>query len=240
MRLGASTTRNSFCACPQAALLLKPLLKRAVPDLNNRFIDWVPAPADGPQELDIALHRLTAEQPPTANALGEALLDSLRRWIDWQATPKFKEALRDVIGWAWRYEGKSSARFVTKAPSYTVRVDLLLEQWPNARFVYIERERESHVRSLARVIHTFNDHFGLVPVCHDCMEDAERSRELILDQWAKQKQLIPEGRLVEVRYEDLVENPAWTVAQATSVTARNSAEMHRVAACWTGCVFHRP
>ena len=77
------------------------------------------------------------------------------------------------------------------------------------------------MRSLARVIHTFNDHFGLVPVCHDCMEDAERSRELILDQWAKQKQLIPEGRLVEVRYEDLVENPAWAVAQAASVTARN-------------------
>ena len=84
---GAATVRNYFVACPQAALLLKPLLKWLVPNSPHRFFDWVPLPKDGPQELDCALNHLAIEQPPQKIGMGELLVDGFRALSSTKSLP---------------------------------------------------------------------------------------------------------------------------------------------------------
>ena len=209
--LDAASARNWFTCCPQAALILKPLLTRVVPSLGHRFIDWVPAKSSDPQELDIGLFRLVSELPNEKLGIGQKLGEASQTFAAWEPTRAYKRAFRRMMQWAWISDRKPGQPFINKVPAHTLKIDLLFELYPNARFIYIERAETTHLSSLAGKIPLFNKVFGVASYRHDPVADASVVRSTFLTQYSKTKHLIPAERLVQVTYEELVADKVATV-----------------------------
>jgi len=97
---------------------------------------------------------------------------------------------------------------VLKNPTYTARIKQLLELFPNARFVHICRNPYDVFRSTTRM---YNQMF---PAFFLQKPREGESKNYILDtyhdmykNYFAQRDLIPAGHLVEVRYEDLLREP---------------------------------
>jgi len=188
-----------------------------IPSFKTRFFDWVPLLADGPQELDIALMRFSCEHPPTSIGLGESLYKDLKRWYNWKATLKFKTQLKLLLQWAWIHDGLPGKIFINKAPAFTTRIDLLLELWPNSKFIYIERTI-GHLESIEKSINSFNKEFGFIEYIHNANEDSKGTKSFILEKWQIMKNLIPKNNLKEVKYEDLINAPNKTIENLKTFT----------------------
>ena len=213
----AATIRNTFSCCPQSALIFKKLFCKFLPSFKTRFFDWVPLLADDPQELDIALMRFSCEHPPTSIGLGESLSKDLARWYKWNVTYDFKKKLKLILDWAWIHDGLPGKIFINKAPAFTTRIDVLLELWPAAKFIYIKREL-GHKESIERSIKSFNKEFGFISYIDDAAKDAQATRSFIFDKWNIMKNLIPKDNLIEITYEDLVNTPKTTIDNLKNFT----------------------
>jgi hypothetical protein len=100
-------------------------------------------------------------------------------------------------------------RLVLKSPTHTARVPLLLEMFPNARFVHICRDPYALYRSTVGLWRSLGAEEGLQVVRNDewigrhvldgltCMYEA----------YLNDRRMLGDDQLVELRYEDLVENP---------------------------------
>lgn len=206
----AATIKNTFSCCPQAALIFKEVIRKLIPSFENRFFDWVPLPSEGPQELDIALLRFSCQHPPSSIGIGESLSNDLKRWYQWKASVDFKRKLKLILEWAWIHDGSPGKIFINKAPAFTTRVDLLLELWPKAKFIYIERKFGLE-KSIEKSIKSFNREFGFIPYIDNASKDAQLTKSFIFDKWKLMKGLIPKNNLIEVQYEDLINMPNETI-----------------------------
>ena len=206
----AATIKNTFSCCPQAALIFKEVIRKLIPSFENRFFDWVPLPSEGPQELDIALLRFSCQHPPSSIGIGESLSNDLKRWYQWKASVDFKRKLKLILEWAWIHDGTPGKIFINKAPAFTTRVDLLLELWPKAKFIYIERKFGLE-KSIEKSIKSFNREFGFIPYIDNASKDAQLTKSFIFDKWKFMKGLIPKNNLIEVQYEDLINMPNETI-----------------------------
>ena len=206
----AATIRNTFSCCPQAALIFKEFIRKLIPSFKNRFFDWVPLPSEGPQELDIALLRFTCQHPPSSIGIGESLSSDLERWYKWEASPDFKQKLKLILEWAWIHDGSPGKIFINKAPAFTTKIDLLLEIWPNAKFIYIERKFGLKT-SIEKSIKSFNKEFGFIPYIGNASEDAQLTKLFIFEKWKLMKGLINKENLIEIQYENLIDMPKETI-----------------------------
>ena len=206
----AATIKNTFSCCPQVALIFKEVIRKLIPSFENRFFDWVPLPSEGPQELDIALLRFSCQHPPSSIGIGESLSNDLKRWYQWKASVDFKKKLKLILEWAWIHDGAPGKIFINKAPAFTTRLDLLLELWPKAKFIYIERKFGLE-KSIEKSIKSFNREFGFIPYIDNASKDAQLTKSFIFDKWKLMKGLIPKNNLIEVKYEDLINMPNETI-----------------------------
>ena len=213
----AATIKNTFSCCPQAALILKEFIRKLIPSFNNRFFDWVPLPSEGPQELDIALLRFSCQHPPSSIGIGESLSKDLERWYKWKASTNFKKKLQLILEWAWIHDGSPGKIFINKAPAFTTRVDILLEIWPKAKFIYIER-KYGLKKSIAKSIKSFNKEFGFIPYIGDSEKDSQLTKSFIFEKWKSTKKLIKKENLVEIQYEDLINMPKETIQNLKKFT----------------------
>jgi hypothetical protein len=99
------------------------------------------------------------------------------------------------------YHGKQ--QFVSKNPPHTGRIKILLEAFPNAKFIYIYRNPitvfESTKKLISSTIHTLNfQHIDEDWVERTIFEYYKR----IIHDYEDAKHLIPRGNLVEVKFED--------------------------------------
>jgi hypothetical protein len=97
-------------------------------------------------------------------------------------------------------------RLVLKSPPHTARVTVLLEMFPDARFVHIVRDPYVVFTSTVKLwksliqkhcLQTLRDEAGI-------REKVFREFRVIYDRLEEAKPLIPPGHFHEVRYEDLV------------------------------------
>lgn len=105
-----------------------------------------------------------------------------------------------------------------KSPGATCRIKVLLELFPDARFVHIHRNPYAVYRSFARAIEAVSPMIALQRAASaDLDERIFRLYEEILDAFFEQRRLIPESRFCEVRFEDLEKDP---LVQVRSVYER--------------------
>ena len=110
------------------------------------------------------------------------------------------------------------ARLLLKSPTHTGRIRILLELFPNARFVHIVRDPDRLFASTKRLWQALYETQSLQLPNHDGLEEyILRCFERMYGAFEAQRGLIPEGRIVDLRYEDLVRDP---VAQLRIVYGR--------------------
>ncbi|MEO1497244.1 MAG: sulfotransferase [Planctomycetota bacterium] len=210
-------TRNTFpntyqCFAPEHFLVtedwLPGLTRWLLP--AKRPMDNMPTGWDRPQEDEFALCSLGVPTPYMTWAFphrGPIYREWLTLDVPETDRARWAEALsRFVHTLALRRQG----RVVLKSPPHTARVKTLLEIFPDARFVHITRDPAALFPSTVRLWKSLSDVQALGPIRLrlDWIEEEVLSNlTAMYDAFERDRELIPAGRLAELRYEDLVASP---------------------------------
>ena len=100
---------------------------------------------------------------------------------------------------------------VLKSPPHTARVRLLLDLFPDARFVHIHRHPYDVFRSTRHTIRTVQPAFRFQDAPPPDDESILRTYTAMYDAYFTQRRLVPAGRLCEVGFDDLRRNPVGVV-----------------------------
>jgi hypothetical protein len=199
------------CFAPRTSLVTGWFVTRWLRYLlpSRRPMDNMSAGPGEPHEDEFALCSMGLPSPYAQLAfpnrpVPEELLDfdqfppeETRRWQD--------ALLRFIRQVTWRAGGKA---LVLKSPPHTARVRLLLELFPNARFVHIVRDPRRVFPSTVWLWKSLYRVHGLQRSNSDGLEQkVYRDFTRIYRAFWRQRELIPSGNLCEVRYEDLVHDP---------------------------------
>ena len=173
----------------------------------NRGVDNIPVDLAMPQEEEIAMMCACGLSPyvflnfprNAAHTLEYLFLDERMdqsRRDEWR-----REYVRLLQATSLHMGDKP---LLVKSPSNTSRIATLLEMFPNARFVYIQRNPYDTVRSYTHLLRLMNDWHALQSIDFDqlLLQQIEVYRRMA-EAYLEQKELIPEGRLVEISYETL-------------------------------------
>jgi len=225
-RSGTTLLHNLLCQTPGAAyittyqtvfpnLLLshswwfKPIIGRFWP--THRPFDDVKMGLDLPQEEEIALANLQDISfynflyfPKDFERFYEKEL--FMRSLDSGLTDRWKSEYRKMIKKA--FLNVRGDRFISKSPSNMVRISLIQEMFPDARFIFIYRDPYKAVESFYRF---FNEILPAVQV-QDAKEALSRERLTriyadMIRQYQVEKCKISPDNLVEIRFEDFKKNP---------------------------------
>jgi omega-hydroxy-beta-dihydromenaquinone-9 sulfotransferase len=128
------------------------------------------------------------------------------------------ENLPDSEFEAWKHEfvfllkkislANHNKQLVLKSPPNTARIKLLLSLFPNAKFIFIHRNPyEVYVsnKRFWKVTHKIYALGGTRSV--DINSIILDTYSKIMHRYLLEKDLIPEGQLIEIPYEDLIQNP---------------------------------
>ncbi|HHH77868.1 MAG TPA: sulfotransferase [Thermoplasmatales archaeon] len=188
---------------------LKSIVSSSIPE--TRPMDNVPMGADLPQEEEYATGAFT----PYAYYNGWCFPRNMGLYNKYICMDDVPQAAvrewKDTYGYLLKkltffWGGK---RLVLKNPSNTGRIKLLLDMFPDARFIHIYRNPytlfPSMVKFMVKVLPRY---------CVQKPIKREEMEKVILDvysmlykKYLEEKNLIPDGNLVEVRYEDLIAHP---------------------------------
>ncbi len=184
-----------------------PVLNRLLPP--TRPMDNLALSAFRPNEDEFALAALCLSSPyfkfmfPVSGDEPHSLLDPLA--LPAKDLEKYKNALSVYVRKLTFTKGR---RVLLKSPPHMARIRILLELYPQARFVHLFRNPYDVYLS------TVNLWRKTISGIHLQEPRPDRVQEIILS-WYKEmhalferdRNLIPPGHLVEVRYEDLEKKP---------------------------------
>jgi hypothetical protein len=196
-------------------MLFAPLLQLLAP--QRRSQDDVQVHLDDPQEDEWAVCCLGLPTPYRTAAFPNELPHA-SRYFDCKGLSQV-EYTRWKRGWIrflkavlWRNPGK---RLVLKSPLHTARLEVLLSTFPDARFVHLVRDPYEVYPSTLRLWHRLSEDEGLqVPKDQGQFDEfVLGSYERMYCSFNKNLHRIGAGRLCEVRYEELINDPVGTVRE---------------------------
>jgi len=100
-------------------------------------------------------------------------------------------------------------QLILKNPSNTARVNLLLEMFPNAKFIHIHRNPYHVYRSMMKLILSIVPYMCLQqpPTISVVEQQVIQVYKHIYEKYLNERGSIPQKNLVEVRYEDFIQRP---------------------------------
>jgi hypothetical protein len=175
----------------------------------KRPMDNLYLQSDLPQEEEYAL----AGHYPHAFAPAFVFAGRLAHYVEHGILPS--EAPGGGARWKAAYDYvlrkasliRGGKQLLLKNPPNTARIPWLLELYPDARFVYIHRSPFEVIPSMQ---HLFRSTWALCGTKIDedaLLEQVFRLHAKLTDGYMAQRDQIPAGNLVEVRYDDLVARP---------------------------------
>ncbi len=177
----------------------------------TRPMDNIAIAIDSPQEEEFAIANMSSysfyhqwQFPRNARHYFEKYVlleniskDSLNRWKDIYLKLLYKVTQKS--------RGK---RVVAKNPCNTARIQILLDMFPNAKFIHIYRNPYTVFLSTRHLYNRFLPELQLQSVSHAEIEaNILFFYEKLMKKFLTKKSLIPPGNLVEVKFEDLEANP---------------------------------
>jgi hypothetical protein len=188
---------------------LKPLANNMMP--SNRPFDNVDMGLDFPQEEEIAMASIQRLSFYNFLYFPGKYEHFYRRDLF------FRNATEKEIG-TWKREylhlikkaliNIKGERFISKNPSNMARIPVLLEMFPDAKFIFIYRNPYQVVESF----HGFL--MSVIPAIQLQKQDEDLSHNLVaklysdmVHYYEDHKSMIPGENLVEIKYEDLVHEP---------------------------------
>ncbi len=216
---------------PSVFLGAEPIFKPSVAQIMpaRRPMDNFRLDVDGPSEEEFAL----ANMVPYSLYHGLTFPRRLRYYARYCSMREQPE--RIVRRWqrAYRlYLQKLTYRcggrqLVLKNPPSTARLKLIMDTWPEARFIHIHRNPVEVFLSTMRMYER------MVPLFH-LQVPRVSTEEFVLDLYAqmfdsyfRERPLVPAGNLVEIGYEELMRDPIGTmrhVYQALGIAGFGAAE----------------
>jgi hypothetical protein len=194
---------------PGARLLFRNIMKMLIP--INRKGDNVKLGTDYPQEEEFAL----AARNPACFYLYWYFPDLMLKYFDEFLTFShsdektlnvFEKDYHRVINKALLYSGKS--RFLSKNPVNTGRIPILLNMFPNARFIHIHRNPVEVILSTRNFYEKMMPALTLHKIDFDKVNrDIYEVYGRLMRRYRDTRSLIPEGNLIEISYDELTSNP---------------------------------
>ena len=189
--------------------IFKNFMKLLIP--INRKGDNVTLSADYPQEEEFTL----AARTPGCYYYFWYFPERMMQYYDEFLTfENSDDKLRDsfindyhrVINKAMIYSGKS--RFLSKNPVNTGRIPMLLKMFPDAKFIYIHRNPVDVILSTRHFFDKMMPGLTLHKVDYEKLHsDIYTVYDQLIHRYLDTKDLIPEGNLLEIRYDDLTSKP---------------------------------
>jgi hypothetical protein len=173
--------------------------------MDNMAAGW-----SRPMEDEFALGNLGAPTP----YLSMMFPNFAAKYVDYltlrDLPPRCREAWKAQLQqFLRRLAAVDNRRVVLKSPAHTARVRTLLEMFPNARFVHIARDPYVMYQSTVALWRSLNELQGLQAVRDDAWLEPSvlDSLRRMYDAYLADRSLLAEDQLVELRYEDLVDDP---------------------------------
>jgi hypothetical protein len=177
---------------------------------ERRPMDNMAAGWNRPMEDEFALQSLGVPTPYLSTMFpnrGEAYPEYLTlRNLDPKQRENWK---RQLLEFCKRLTFQDPRRIVIKSPAHTARVRTLLEMFPDAKFIHISRDPYALFRSTLGLWRSLNAEEGLQAVRDDAWleEFVIDSLQRMYDAYFEDRALLPANQLVELSYEELVEDP---------------------------------
>jgi hypothetical protein len=208
------TYPNTYeCMCPHHFLwtewFVPPLTSWMLP--AKRLTDNMAAGWDRPQEDEFALANLGIPSPylswafPNHGPVNDEYLDLAS--LSAAERERWKKTLNNFVH---RVASLRNGRMVLKSPTHTARVRTLLEIFPDARFVHIVRDPLAVFPSTVRLWTKLCQTQGLQSVEGTPAWVEPQILETFVrmyERFERDRALIPEGHLTELRFEELTANP---------------------------------
>jgi len=197
------------------------LMEQFIP--SRRPMDSVPVGLEEPMSEDFMLAGMTDLSHYTGYVFPNNLEEIFRRTILFEGVSP-----RDIARWKRVYAfalkkvslAAGGKRLLLKNPANTGRIPTLLQLYPQAKFIHVTRNPFEVYASSCRLMDKFVNIYSLQRCDFEQMHRAVLRRQRLLDdRYRETRSLIPEGNLIEIRFEDLVDTPLQTV-QAIYETLR--------------------
>ena len=211
-----NTCPDTFaCFCPNHFAISGPFLRwwlwLFLPD--RRPMDNMRVGLDRPQEDEFALCLLGAPSPYANWAFPNSPPPHLE-YLDMRDVPP-----EGLAGWKTKLlwflkcvTYKTPRRIVLKSPTHTGRIRILLEMFPEARFVHIVRDPFEVFPSTVNTWKRFCSYHGCQVPRYDGLDEFVFSNLIrMYEAFEEDRKLVPPGQLCDVRYEDLVADPVGQV-----------------------------
>lgn len=182
--------------------------------VRRRYQDEMALGAGVPAEDEIALGTMTGLSPYLAWYFPRGGA-AYARYLTFRGASRAEVARWEhaVTAFLKKLSLRHRRPLVLKSPPHTARIRLLLGLFPDARFIHIHRHPYDVFRSTRHMIRAAHPAFrfqdGPLP------DDDDRILGIyteMYDAYFEERELVPEGRLCEVGYEDLERDPVGIVA----------------------------
>lgn len=175
----------------------------------RRPMDNMPAGWARPQEDEFALCNLGVPSPYLTIAFPNEPPQNQEYWTLEHVPPEGRERWKKTfVRFLREINRRTPKRIVLKSPPHTGRVKLLLEMFPDAKFVHIVRDPFVIFPSTVHLWKTLYSTQGMQKPKFEGLEEyVFANLERMYERFEAERDLIPPENFCEVRYEDLVADP---------------------------------
>jgi hypothetical protein len=180
---------------------------------QSRPMDNVAISMQTPQEDEFALCIASLKSPCLGMFSFPRRADHYDRYLSFRGVPEHEaEAWKGTVRWfLQKLTLKYRRALLLKSPPHTARVRLLLEMFPDARFIHIHRDPYTVFQSTQHLFRRLGPINWLQKPPADLVEPILQRYTQMFDAFFEEKALIPEGRFHEIRFEDLEQDPVGQV-----------------------------
>ncbi len=188
---------------------LGPVMRHFVP--AKRPMDNMELALDLPQEEEYAICNLCGQSLYVGWYFPRRMRELFHKTVLFDNTPpeaveEWKRVYLGVLRKATLHAG--GRPLLLKNPANTARIPLLLEMFPDARFIHIHRDPYAVFRSTQRLHRSVYDMVGLQRVGDgEIQENVLHIYRELMRRYLETRDMIPAENLVELRYEDLEQRP---------------------------------
>jgi hypothetical protein len=199
------------CLEPNHFLLTENLIKRFFGWMlpSHRPMDAMKAGWDRPQEDEFALCMLGVPSPYLTIAFPNHPPQDQEAFEPQRLPPRARAAWKKAfVGFLKRLTYRDPRRLILKSPTHSCRIPMLLELFPDARFVHIVRDPHVVFPSTVNLWKTLFETHGLqTPTFRGLEEYVFNTFCYLYDRLEEGKSLIGPGRFHELKYEALIADP---------------------------------
>ena len=187
---------------------LDPIIANRLP--KNRPMDDMEVSLNLPQEEDVAVAGISHLSPTHFLSFPHRGPEVLKKFAHMRLSAKelaeWERAYMTVLRKATLASG--GRRLVLKSPATLGRTSTLLRLFPEAKFIYVVRNPYMVYPSAIKLYRAMVPMLQLTPVDWNVVDAALRENYVtMVRRYMKHREAIPEGNLVEVRFEDILQDP---------------------------------